>query len=272
METEQSRSKVCRILEIPRSTMYYRMKHPRKPTYTEEEAEAVISMFKEHHGSFGRRVLHRELLAKGWHISEHRISQILKDFEYVPKYGRKKGKNIHTHKECAEKYIAENVYWNTEEKDRPENVWSMDFTEQKVEGKTIYTCGIISVTNKILVGRITGERNCSETACQTLKKAIASFGKPKMLMTDRGSPFVSKAFHELLEGEGITLSMSRPHTPRDNRYIETFWRIMKTEIGPVKGMSKAEYLLVMEYYEHYYNHKRPHSALGYTPPCVAAAA
>ncbi len=229
-------------------------------------------MFKEHHGSFGRRVLHRELLARGWRISEHRISRILKEFEYVPKYGRKKGKNIHTHKESAEKYIAENVYWSMEEKDRPKKVWSMDFTEQKVEGKTIYTCGIISVTDKILVGRITGQRNCSETACRTLKQAIDRFGKPEMLMTDRGSPFVSKSFHDLLEAEKITPSMSRPHTPRDNRYIETFWRIMKTEIGPVKGMSKEEYLLVMEYYEHYYNYRRPHSVLEYTPPCVAAAA
>ena len=251
--------------------MYYRKKHPPKPGYTDEEAEAVISMFKEHHGSFGRRVLHRELLAAGKHISEHRISRILKDYEYFAKYGRKKGKNVHTHKESAEKYIAENVYWNLDEKERPKKVWSMDFTEQKIDGKTIYTCGIISVTDKILVGRISGQRNSSETACQTLLQAIARFGSPEMLMTDRGSPFISKSFHDLLEERGITPSMSRPHTPRDNRYIETFWRILKTEIGSVKYMSREEYLLVLDYYEYYYNHKRPHSVLNYLPPCIAAA-
>ena len=267
-----SRSKVCQVLAIPRSTLYYRLKHPRTPSYTEDEAAAVISMFKEHHRSFGRRVLHRELQTAGWNISEHRISRILKDHDYVPKYGRKKSTNIHTHKESAEKYIAENVYWNLQEEKRPVKTWSMDFTEQKVEGKTVYTCGIISVTDKILVGRITGQRNCSETACRALTEAIARFGIPEMIMTDRGSPFVSKTFHDLLLEYGITHSMSRPHTPRDNRYIETFWRMMKTEIGPVKYMSRSEYLLVLDYYEDYYNYRRPHSALGYRAPCAATAA
>lgn len=246
------------------------MKHPRKPGYTEAEAAAVIAMFKEHHGSFGRRVLHRELARTGINISEYRISKILKDYECVPKYGRKRRTNLHTHKETAEKYIAENIYWELPEEDRPEKVWSMDFTEQKVEGKTTYTCGIISVKDKILVGRISGLRNNSETACKTLSQAIARFGTPDMLLTDRGSPFVSKSFHELLERENIRHSMSRPHTPRDNRYIETFWRMMKTEIGSVKNMTGEEYLAVLEYYEYYYNYKRPHSALNYVPPCLIA--
>ena len=252
--------------------MYYRIKHPRQPRYTEEEANAVIRMFKEHHGSFGRRVLHRELAKGGIKLSEHKISRILKDYEYVPKYGRKKGTNVHTHKESAEKYIAPNKYWELEKENRPKKAWSMDFTEQKVEGKTVYTCGIISITDKILVGRISGQSNSSETACKTLEQAIAQYGAPEMLLTDRGSPFVSKAFHDLLEKQEIIHSMSRPHTPRDNRYIETFWRIMKTEIGPVKYMSKAEYLIVLNYYDYYYNHKRPHSALNYAPPCATTAA
>ena len=88
-------------------------------------------------------------------------------------------------------------------------------------------------------------------------------------MTDRGSPFTGKAFHELLEREGIEHSMSRAHTPRDNRYIETFWQTMKTEIGPVKEMTIAEYRMILEYYEYYYNNLRPHSALGYRPPLQA---
>ena len=241
------------------------------PGYTEEEAEATAAMFKDHHGSFGRRVLHRELKKTGWQLSEHKISKIMRDYELEPKYGRKKGTNVHTQEACAEKYIAENVYWNLPEEERPKKAWSMDFTEQKAQGKTIYTCGIISITGKQLVGRVSGMRNCAETACETLRQAIARFGMPDMLLTDRGSPFVSKAFHDLLEQEHITHSMSRPHTPRDNRYIETFWRTMKTEIGSVKNLTRDEYLMVLAYYEHYYNYKRPHSALDYTPPCLAVA-
>lgn len=216
-------------------------------------------------------MLHRELKKNGKKVSEHKISQILHDYELVAKYGRKKGTNVHTHKECAEKYVVGNTYWNLPEEARPKKAWSMDFTEQKVDGKKIFTCGIISITDKILVGRVSGKRNCKETACEALRLAIDRFGKPEMLLTDRGSPFTSKSFHDLLEREQITHSMSRPHTPRDNRYIETFWRTMKTEIGSVKYMSKAEYLMVLAYYEHYYNYVRPHSALNYSPPCQVVA-
>ena len=256
-------------MEVPRASVYYRKQHEKKKPYSEEEAQAVDRMFRKHHGSFGRRVLHEALKKESIHISEHRISRIMKDRDLHSKYGRKRCTNVHTNKESAERYIAENKYWNIEEKARPRKVWSMDFTEQKVESKTIYTCGIISVEGKTLVSRITGERNSADTACKAVKKGIERYGAPEMILTDRGSPFTSKSFHELLEKEKITHSMSRPHTPRDNRYIETYWHTMKTEIGPVGRLTVEEYMMIMEYYEHYYNYERPHSALNYVPPLVA---
>lgn len=270
MPRRYTRSEVCRILNIPRSTLYYRIKHPKQPEYTEEAAEKVKEIFQAHNGSFGRRVLKQELKKAKVELSERKISIIMKACGLKARYGRKKGRNLHTHKETSERYIAENKYWTSLEEERPKKVWSMDFTEQKVSGKTVYTCGIISVKEKTLVGRITGEPNSAETACKALEKAIKMYGKPDMILTDRGSPFTSKAFHELLEREGIQHSMSRPHTPRDNRYIETFWKTMKTEIGPVNDLTIPEYLMILEYYEYYYNNLRPHSALGYQPPLQAA--
>ena len=257
-------------MKIPRSTLYYRLKHGKRPQYTEEEAEKVKEVFRAHHGSFGRRMLKRELKKVNVDLSERKISIILKACELKAKYGRKKGKNLHRHKETSERYIAENTYWMMGEEERPKKAWSMDFTEQKVDGKTVYTCGIISINGKELVGRISGERNTAETACKAVEKAIREFGIPEMILTDRGSPFTSKAFHELMEKHTIRHSMSRPHTPRDNRYIETFWKTMKTEIGPVTHLTIEEYLMILEYYEHYYNHLRPHSTLGYRPPLEAA--
>ena len=269
MPVRYSRSEVCRLMKIARTTMYYRLKHPKQLQYTEEEAKKVKDMFFEHNESFGRRTLKRELEKINVILSERKISRIMKDYDLKSKYGRKKGKNVHTHKKTSEKYIAENKYWMSAENERPKNAWSMDFTEQKAAGKTVYTCAIISVNKKNLTGRITGEPNSAETACKTLDKAIKKFGVPDMILTDRGSPFTSKSFHEMIEEYHIEHSMSRPHTPRDNRYIETFWRTMKTEIGPTNNMTDAEYKMVMDYYEYYYNYLRPHSVLGYRPPLSA---
>lgn len=265
------RSKVCQILGIPRSTFYYRLNHSPKQGFTDEEEKAVIVKFRKHFGNFGRRVLHRELLKDGWNVSERQISKIMKKNELVSRYGRPKAKNIHTHPEQSERFVFDNIYWNLPENQRPTKVWSMDFTEQKVDGKKVYSCGIISINDAVLVGMKSGVRNNAESACDTLKEAINRFGVPDMILTDRGSPFVSKSFNETLKEYDIEHSMSRPHTPRDNRYIETFWKTMKTEIGQVMKFSIEEYLMVVGYYWHYYNHIRPHSRLNYTPPLVAVA-
>lgn len=142
----------------------------------------------------------------------------------------------------------------------------MDFTETKVKGKKVITCGIISVNKKILIAKITNCTNTSESACRTVQLGIEQYGIPTMIMTDRGSPFVSKSFYNLLQSKGVEHSMSRAHTPIDNRFIETFWKSMKIEMGNVEKMELHDYLMLMDYYEYYYNNLRPHSSLGYLTP------
>lgn len=91
-----------------------------------------------------------------------------------------------------------------------------------------------------------------------------------MIMNDRGSPFVSKRFYKLLKTKNIVHSMSRPHHPSDNCYIETFWKSMKTETIVTKNSTVESYIKMIRYYEYYYNHKRPHSSLGYKTLIEAA--
>ena len=226
-------------------------------------------MFKNHFGNFGRRVIHKQLLKDGIKISEHKIGAILKTHGLRSKYGRKKGKNVHTAEQVSEKYILENIFSILTDAERKKHILSMDFTEQKVNGKKIYTCGAINVNTKVLEAELCGCRNNSQAACETVELAIKEFGVPYMIMTDRGSPFVSKSFHDLLERYGIRHSMSRPHTPSDNCFIETFWKSMKTELGNVEKYTAEQYMLVMAFYRYYYNTERPHSTLGYCAPLAA---
>lgn len=254
-------------MEIPTSTYYYAKNEIKKEKKKDAETMAVIEIFKEHMGNFGRRTIHKLLLKKEIKISERKISRIMQENGLVAKHGRRRCTNVHTNRQTSEKYISENLYPTLSDEDKKKEIWSMDFTEQKVSGgKRMFTCGIISVNGKQLVGRITGYKNNAETACNTLLKAMERFGVPYMVMTDRGSPFVSKKFYDILEKHGIKHSMSRPGTPVDNRFIETFWKSMKVEIGPVSHLTVSQYRMVLDYYEYYYNFLRPHSTLDYCPP------
>lgn len=185
------------------------------------------------------------------------------------KYGRKKGKNVHT-SEHTEKYIHENLFAQLTPEERSEKeIWSMDFTEQKIQGKTIYTCGIISVNRKILVGYSQSNKCNTALAKEAVQKAIAQYGVPDMIMTDRGAQFTSKDFYDMMEKLKIAHSMSRPHKPIDNRFIETFWKSMKVELGKTCLLTEQTYRMVVDYYIYYYNNLRPHSTLGYRPPLAA---
>ena len=262
--------KVCQLLNIPRSS-YYGMRRygARRAEYKAEETQAVIDTFKEHHGSFGRRTLKRLLEQKGVVLSEYKISRILKANGYHSKYGRRKAKNVHT-SEHTEKYIHENLYaqLTPEQKDQME-IWSMDFTEEKIKGKKIFTCGIVSVKSKILVGYAQGNRCTTDLAMEAMANAMLAYSIPDMVMTDRGAQFVSRDFHAMLEDWGIKHSMSRPHKPVDNCFIETFWKSMKVELGKTDLLTEQTYRMVIEYYIYYYNNLRPHSTLDYQPPLAA---
>lgn len=267
---EYPAGKVCRVLQIPRSTLYHRRRHGgRRPVYKDEEKLVIYEAFQDHHGSFGRRMLKPILAEKGIHISERKIARILKELGLRAKYGRRKGKNIHTSKE-TEKYIHENLFAQMDETSRKNNeIWSMDFTEEKFGKKIIYTCGIISVNRKILVGYAQANKCTTALAIRALQSAVEQYGKPYMVMTDRGSQFTSKGFYDMMETLEILHSMSRPHKPVDNRFIETFWKSMKVEMGKLNLLTENTYKMVVDYYIYYYNNLRPHSTLGYRPPLAA---
>ena len=258
--------KVCQLLGIPASTLYYRRLHPKRFAYSLEEQAAVEQMYYRHFGSFGRRALHYELKKENISISEHKISRILKELGLQSKYGRRKCHNVHTCKESAERYISDNLYPNLSKEDQCKEIWSMDFTEQRVDGKKVISCGIVSVNSKQLIALVSDVRNNKQSACRALKQGIEQYGVPYMVMTDRGSPFISKSFNDELAACGTLHSMSRPHTPIDNRFIETFWKSMKTEIGKVTHLPVESYLSILGYYAQYYNNIRPHSTLGYLTP------
>jgi putative transposase len=94
-------------------------------------------------------------------------------------------------------------------------------------------------------------------------------GRPEVFNTDQGSQFTSQAFTGRLENAGVAVSMDGRGRALDNVFVERLWRTVKYE-----EVYLHEYVNVplgrqrLGSYFPFYNHQRPHQALGYRTPAA----
>jgi putative transposase len=98
-------------------------------------------------------------------------------------------------------------------------------------------------------------------------------GRPNIFNTDQGSQFTSADFTSRLDTHGINISMDGQGRVIDNIFIERLWRTVKYEEVYLKDyMDVLEALSNLKTYFAFYNHERPHQALGYQTPAIVYAA
>jgi len=109
------------------------------------------------------------------------------------------------------------------------------------------------------------------TTASFLQRALLHFQaqgvQARKLLTDNGSPYRSKEFRAMRESFGLKHSRTRPYRPRTNGKAE---RLIQTALrewayGPT-WQSSDERNQALGAWLHFYNHHRPHSALGGQPP------
>jgi putative transposase len=78
---------------------------------------------------------------------------------------------------------------------------------------------------------------------------------------------VAADFLAPLKNRGIAISMDGRGRALDNVFIERLWRSLKYElIYPGDFATGQDLFPALENYFHFYNHQRPHQALGYQAP------
>ena len=86
--------------------------------------------------------------------------------------------------------------------------------------------------------------------------------------SDRGVPYASRDYTDLLQSQGIQSSRSRKGNRWDNAACESFMKTLKYEEvyrSEYRDLAEARSSLG-QFLERIYNRKRLHSALGYVPP------
>ena len=149
---------------------------------------------------------------------------------------------------------------------RPDQVWSTDITYIPMRGGFLYLVAVMDWYSRFVLSWELS--NTLETGfCLTALDAAFRFGQPEIFNTDQGAQFTSDDFTGALAGRQVRISMDGRGRALDNVFIERLWRSLKYElVYPGDFADGHQMWRALDGYFHFYNHQRPHQALGYRPP------
>lgn len=153
--------------------------------------------------------------------------------------------------------------------DQPNQVWCAYTTYLQMRRSFLYLVATMDWhTRKVLAWRMSNTLG-AEFCVDALNVAIHNLGFPQIMNADQGSQFTLSARTDRLRRTGVRISMDGKGRFLDNIFVERLWRSLKYECfypHTCETGSQAE-ADVRKWIE-FYNHKRPHSALGGQPPAV----
>lgn len=149
-------------------------------------------------------------------------------------------------------------------------VWVADITYVRLGREFVYLAVVLDVYSRRVVGWALDWKLHTRLPLTALNRAIASRQPDPGLVhhSYRGSQYASDEYVRRLEESHMLISMSRPASPWENAYCESFLRTLKTEAINCRAYSTVEELEqnIEDFIERFYNRVRLHSALGYRSP------
>ena len=105
-----------------------------------------------------------------------------------------------------------------------------------------------------------------------LSQVLLIRGAPRHVRSDNGPEFIAHAMRRYLETAQVDTLYIEPGAPWQNGYAESFHGKLRDELLNAElftDLREAKALAAA--WQNDYNHRRPHSALGYQTPAACAA-
>ena len=151
--------------------------------------------------------------------------------------------------------------------ERVHQVWSIDITYIPLRQGFLYLVAIVDWYSRYVLSWELSNTLDVGFCSAALATALDQYGRPEIWNSDQGSQFTSTAFLAPLLALEVAISMAGRGRALDNVFIERVWRSLKYElIYPGDFGSGEELREALIKYWRFYNHERPHQALGYATP------
>jgi putative transposase len=243
----------CELLGLSRSTLYYHG--------LEENAEnlKVMRLLDELYTArpfLGSRRMSWYLRHQGYEVNRKRAQRLMRLMGLEAIYPKRRlsaaGKEAKHYP-----YLLRGL-----EITHPDQVWAADITYIRLLHGFLYLVAVMDWASRyVLSWQISNSLDAS-FCVQALRRALGSGRRPEIFNTDQGVQFNCGDFLDILDADGIRISMDGRGRAVDNIFVERLWRSLKWEEVYLREYD-ATYKAVQgigEWFQ-YYNHARPHQGL-----------
>ena len=153
-------------------------------------------------------------------------------------------------------------------------LWAYDFVfDACANGQSLKCLTIIDeFTRECLAIEVERHFTAADVVA-TLKYLFELRGAPRFVRSDNGPEFIARAVKAWLKDSGCGTLYIEPGSPWENAYVESFNGKFEDELlNRERFETLKEAKVLVEDHRLDYNHRRPHSTLGYLTPAAFAAA
>ena len=246
-----SERRACRVLKAPRSTQQYK-------SIRDDQANLKkrIKEIAETRVRYGYRRIHVLLRREGWAVNPKRIYRLYKEM------------GLQLRNKTPKRRVKAKLREDRVIATHSNETWAMDFVhDQLVSGSKLRILTIVDTFSRFSPATDPRFHYKGEDVVRTLERVCREVGYPKSIHVDNGSEFISKDLDLWAYQKGVTLDFSRPGTPTDNAYIESFNGSFRAEcLNAHWFMSLDDAREKLEEWRVDYNEVRPHSSIGNNTP------
>ena len=248
----------CRILGLSRSGYWYRA--GRRSSRQQELVKRIHALADEE-PRYGYRRIAAVLKEEGWNVGKRQVRRLRRlEGLRVPPTKRKvprRGRSTGLPTKAAHK----------------NHVWTWDFiADATMRGGSIRMLTVLDEHTRECHVLSADRALKSADVIELVKGAVAQHGAPEYIRSDNGSEFIAKELQRWLADNKIKTIYIEPGSPWQNGFVESFHGRFRDEcLNREQLWTLTEARVVIEDYRTKYNHKRPHSKLGYQSPARYAA-
>jgi putative transposase len=247
----------CRLLGLERSSWYYQ---PRGETAENLEVMRMLDEQYTRTPFYGIRRMTAHLRQQGYPVNHKRVGRLLRLMGLEALYPKPRlsipgdGAKRYPYLLRGQTITAANA------------VWSTDITYIRMRHGFVYLVAVLDWYSRYVLAWELSNTLDTRFCLAALETALAH-GQPAIFNTDQGVQFTSAAYTSRLEQAGIQISWDGRGRALDNVFVERLWRSVKwEEVYLHDYQTVAEAVSGLDRYFRFYNHDRPHQALGYQTP------